>query len=183
MGEEVTGELDIALLALGLPGVSSVRGAQHAEAASISFHRQGHATGSELRLAGMVARTFRLRLQEITEQIERSWGDVDEATEDGASGVAFLLTLRMTDYTVIERSAKGTGIDYWLGYRDANPFERAARLECSGIAKGDGADVRARVREKMKRAANANGSPPVYVCVTEFGAPLTILERSDVGSS
>jgi len=131
----------------------------------------------------MVSRTFRLRFQEITEQIERSWGDADEATEDGASGVAFLLVLRLTDYTVIERSAKGTGIDYWLGHHDADPFERGARLECSGIAKSNESDVRARVRAKMKRAANAKASPPVYVCVTEFGAPLTILERDDVGSS
>ncbi len=183
MADEITVELDLAVLARGFHGVSPVRGAQHAEAASISFRRQGHASGSELRLIGIRSQSFRLRIQEIDGQVERSWGDADEATEDGACGVAFLVLMLVSDYTVIERSAKGTGIDYWLGYRDADPFERAARLECSGIANGPEGEARARVREKMKRAMKTGCATPVYVCVTEFSAPLTILERGNVAGS
>jgi hypothetical protein len=60
---------------------------------------------------------------------------MQEASEYGAYGVAITLALELTETAQVERSAKGTGIDYWLGDgRDERGiFQRTARLEVSGI--------------------------------------------------
>jgi hypothetical protein len=48
---------------------------------------------------------------------------------------AILLMRALTGYTVIERSRKGTGFDWWLGTED-NLFQGKVRLEVSGILRG-----------------------------------------------
>ncbi len=171
-------ELDLATLRRGLPGVSPARGRAFAEAAAISLHRQGHKSGVELLLAGVLKKSFALQYPRITRQIDKSWADQDEATEDGACAMAFVLTMRVTDFTVIERSAKGTGIDYWLGYVSELPFQRAARLEVSGIAKGDESAIARRVQQKKEQSRKSAGSLKAYVCVTEFGTPTSRLVRA-----
>jgi hypothetical protein len=94
-----------------------------------------------------------------------------EATERGASAIAFLLMLQLTDYTVIERSRKGTGFDYWLGHKDDMIFQRAARLEISGILSGTAQTVDTRVAQKKKQTRRSDGALPAYIVVVEFGAP------------
>jgi hypothetical protein len=47
-----------------------------------------------------------------------------------------MLIRQLTQFTVIERSRKGTGFDYWLGSEDEAgelPFQNKVRLEVSGI--------------------------------------------------
>jgi hypothetical protein len=79
---------------------------------------------------------------EISEQILNSWDDYQEATEAGATGIAFLLMLELTEFTIIRRARKGTGFDYWLGNKDAAyPFQEAARPEVSGILAGDDHEI------------------------------------------
>ncbi|MDQ6695042.1 MAG: hypothetical protein M3014_11595 [Chloroflexota bacterium] len=92
----------------------------------------------------------------------------------GACGVAALLMLELTDYTVIERAPQGSGVDYYLAYRDTElPFERAARLEVSGIGSGSIAEVRKRVNEKTKQTYPSDqGGLPAYIVVVEFGQPM-----------
>ena len=53
-----------------------------------------------------------------------------------AVGVAILLAKSELGYSVMERSRKGTGFDYWIGDETELPFDRKARLEISGIRKG-----------------------------------------------
>jgi hypothetical protein len=94
-----------------------------------------------------------------------------EATEYGACAIAILLVLDLTEFTVIERSRKGTGFDYWLGDEE-NLFQQA-RLEISGILKGSRNDIAHRVDEKRRQTARAGHSKtPAYVCAVEFGGPV-----------
>ena len=70
-------------------------------------------------------------------------------TEQAAYGTAFLIIRELTDLTVIERSRKGTGFDYWLGTFDTDEgqlFQNKVRLEVSGIRKGDSSRVKARLK-------------------------------------
>ena len=109
--------------------------------------------------------------------MRRSWNDAEYTTEQGAYGVAILLVLGLTEYTVIEKARKGPGFDYWLGRAEDSeglPFQNVSRLEVSGIRSGDDSFVRARVNEKLKQVAPSDSSDlPAYVVVVEFGSPLS----------
>ena len=148
-----------------------------AEAGGVCLEWQGHTPGVSLRVQGDVVHSHELRWSPATDQMRRAWADEQEATEEGASGIALLLTRQETGYSVNSRSRKGTGIDFWLG---SNPdvLITSARLEVSGILNGDAATIRNRVREKMGQTERSDASDlPVYVCVIEFSAPVAHLEE------
>ena len=135
---------------------------------------QGHAPGVEIRARGHIVGSYSAKWPLITDQTRRSWNDEQEATEDGASGVAILLVELETPYSVIRRSRKGTGIDYWLGYASDSTFQRKARMEVSGIRKGNPREVMARVRQKLNQTRASDPiyrDLPAYVIVVEFGTP------------
>ncbi|TAF58742.1 MAG: hypothetical protein EAZ60_01650 [Oscillatoriales cyanobacterium] len=56
------------------------------------------------------------------------------------------------------------------------PFERMARLEVSGIRKGDRSQINARVKLKTEqtRTSDAQGLP-AYIIVVEFSRPISII--------
>lgn len=115
---------------------------------------------------------------EITPQVLHAWEDEQELTEFGACGIAILLTLELTEYTVIRRARKGSGIDYWLGHTDAeHAFQDAARLEVSGILRGDSSDIRSRVEKKKKQTEQSDGKLPAYIIVVEFSKPESYLVK------
>ena len=169
-------QLDLNHLGLGsIPGVSPRLGAALAEAAGVCLESQGHAQGAELRVSGDVSRAYQVVWHPSTIQALRSWNDDQEATEYGASGIAILLIERETPYSVVERSQKGTGVDYWLGDAADPKYRFTARMEVSGIRSGDSGAVRARIQEKSRqteRADSERGDLPVYIVVVEFGTPL-----------
>jgi len=113
----------------------------------------------------------------------RCYNDEESTTELGAYGVAFLLILDLTDYTIIKRSRKGTGFDYWLGKAQENeelPFQNKERLEVSGIRSGDNSRVKARVNEKLKQVQPSNDTAlPALIVVVEFSAPLSQMVRNE----
>ena len=89
-----------------------------------------------------------------------------------------ILIVELTEYTVVRRSRKGTGFDYWLGHQNAvAPFQDAARLEISGIHRGDLRDVRARVTRKKQQTALSDGKLPAYIVVVEFSRPLSYVVK------
>ena len=87
-----------------------------------------------------------------------------------------MLALHQTDYTVIERSRKGTGFDYMLGDRQEPFFIPKARLEVSGIMhETDGNTVEQRFRQKSKQTLKTDTTRlPAYVAVVEFSKPKAI---------
>ena len=126
-------------------------------------------------------------------QSRRTRSDLQEATEDGAAGIAILLAIRELGHTVILRSRKTTGIDYWLGDDDNSNVSAAersvtdelqtlledddlivkGRMEVSGILHGSDSDIASRSKTKLiQTSRSASSTLPAYVIVVEFGRPL-----------
>jgi hypothetical protein len=114
-------------------------------------------------------------------QNQSTWADLQEATEYGAYGVAIVVALALTEPPKMERSAKGTGIDHWVGdSKDPRGiFQHGARLEVSGILKGDKTKIAARLTEKLAQARRSERSGlPAYVVIVEFCDPETRFVKS-----
>jgi hypothetical protein len=105
-------------------------------------------------VAGTYEETIRLIRVVVTEQMRRGNADLQDATEDRATGIAILAAKRYTGYTIVERKAKVGGFDWYLGNEPEDEFsliENIARLEVSGILKGDDRDIAKRVRQSKGR--------------------------------
>ncbi len=148
-------------------------GTAMAEAAGVCLEEIPHSQGAELAVRGSFNNSYSLDWPKVTPQVRRTFADLREATEYGAEGVAILLIQEGTDYTTIERAAIGTRIDRWLGHESDTPdFQRRARLETSGILRGNDADIAGRLREKMGRLSLSDNPLPAFVVVVEFSHPL-----------
>jgi len=120
--------------------------------------------------------------------VENSWNDLEEATEKGAAGIAILVILELTEYTILRRAEKDTGIDYWLAYqRDVkdvgeNVLKHAARLEVSGILEQNPNNtIRRRVKRKLEQSKFSDKTRlPAYVLVAEFSIPEVCMVSREV---
>jgi len=141
------------------------------EAGSVCLYTNNHECPVDLHLDGEFDMIFDLHWQHVTQEALSSHNDPEVAVEFGAYGVAILLIPKITDYTVIERSKKGTGFDYWLRMKDDKLFQSKARLEVSGIMTGDEKTLNTRCKDKLKQCAKTNEHLPGYIVVVEFGTP------------
>jgi hypothetical protein len=177
------GTLTLTKLSVGLPGITPAFGQTLAEAGAVCFEDQKHPNGVEIEINGTFDAKYQVFWQPVTDQIARCYNDEESTTELGAYGVAFLLILDLTDNTIIKRSRRGTGFDYWLGKIQDNedlPFQNKERLEVSGIRRGDNSRIRARVNEKMKQVQLSSTTHlPALIVVVEFSAPLTQMVRNE----
>ncbi len=74
---------------------------------------------------------------------------------------------------LVERSAKGTGFDYWIGENESLPFRLRTRLEVSGILRGTMAEVEQRVEQKCRQTERSDSTRlDALVFVVEFSRPL-----------
>jgi hypothetical protein len=164
-------------LAEGLPAVTPAFGTALAEAGAICFEDGNHSQGVELKVDGTFTAKYSVYWQEVTDQMRRCWNDLEVTTEFAAYGIAFLLIRDLTEYTVIRRSRKGTGFDFWLGTEEGEDdlhLENKARMEVSGIRKGDETLVKARVNQKLEQVKLSDRlGLPVFVVVVEFSQPLS----------
>lgn len=173
-------ELSLNELNKGLPGLSPIWGQFLCEASTYCFQFHKHLNGVELKITGMSEKVLKVNWEsEATEQIKRAWNDEQDLTEFGACGIAILLILKLTNFTVIQRARKGSGIDYWLGYKDSDiPFQNSARLEVSGILTGDEKTIASRANQKLKQTEPSdNLSLPAFVAIVEFSKPQTYLVK------
>lgn len=134
-----------------------------------------HRPGVQMTVEGYAGTKFLLLWESLTEKHYRTCADLQEATEYGAYGIAILVVRETTGKTVVERSAKGPGFDFWIGdEQDAElPFQGLARLEVSGILCGDPAEINARVTTKKRQVKHSDA----FIAVVEFSRPTTRLER------
>lgn len=162
----------------GLPALTVGAGRFLAEAAAVCLEDRGHASPAELEGRGIAAPLYRVEWPEVTEQMGRSFNDLQEATEYGACAVAILLVREITGLSVVERSRKGTGFDYWLGKAGSPPFQKKARLEVSGILDGTAGEIAGRMREKVEQTEQSDATRlPAYVVVVEFSRPCAEVAR------
>lgn len=172
-----------------MPGVEAEVGAYLAQAAIICFEDSKHSSGVKLLVEGTFERNTEVHWAPLAnpEQARRSW-DPDEATEQGAAGVAVLLIDKFTEYTVVDRAMKWigprrrSGFDYWLGSKEpksyGSPLLGDARLEVSGIRNGSHADLMARVRQKTTQTEASDWlKVEAFVAVIEFSSPQSMVLR------
>jgi hypothetical protein len=162
--------IDLTTLGDGLPGITPSWGNWLSEASSTCLISQAHELGVELNVTGAQSAKFRIYWQNTNQpQAEAAWNDEQELTEYGACGLAIMLILKLTNYTIVQRAKKGTGIDYWLGFKDStNPFQNSARLEVSGIMRGDSSKIKDRVNDKTRQTKPSDGFLPAFIVVVEF---------------
>lgn len=166
--------LDLASLSKGVPALTPAMGTVHAECAAICLDEQGHKREVELSVGHKQPRNYRLKRKNVTQQMKRTHNDLDDAVEFAACGVAILLVRDLTGLTVVERSWKGTGFDYWLGKdnRSRLPFQKMARLEVSGIRKGTKSQIASRIKQKVDQTKKSDSTGfDAYAVVVEFSRP------------
>lgn len=176
---------DFDALRSGKLGISAIYGSFLAEAAShcLQFHQHENpillSITGDLTLAGMFAWCDAVELGEAT------WADLHEATEYGAYGVGIVVALRLTEKSRVERSVRGTGVDYWIGDGASHdgPFQCTARLEISGILNGDETKIAGRLRGKLSQSQRSNSTRlPAYIAVIDFARPEARVVQSKAGA-
>lgn len=170
MGSNNYRRLILADLGQGLPGLSTHVGMSKAEACSVCLQEQNHSNGVVHEVKGTFNENFIIEWDRVGQQAFFTWHDPEEATEEGAVALAVLLVLSCTNYTVIRRSRKKTGIDYWLG-READ-MKLEARLEVSGIRNETVSSLNEREKIKIEQTKQSDDSSfPVYIVVVGFKKP------------
>jgi hypothetical protein len=141
------------------------------EAVRFCLDYNNHLAGKVLEVDGHYQGRFELRWIALARNYWNAFADCQAAVEHAAYGIAFLLMLTLTEHRVIQRSAKGTGFDFWLGNRGVPGFQNHARLEISGILLGP-SRVRSRGLEKQVQSRRSDSTGlPVYVVIVEFSHP------------
>lgn len=164
----------------GLPGLSKKTGAFLAEASAFCLEHKDHTSGVCLYITGEQETYVQVYWNNVmTEDILHSWDDLQEATEYGASGIAILLMVTMTPYTIIRRARKGSNVDYWLGYKESDhPLQNAARLEVSGILATDSSQaMKARIVQKRVQVHRSDNRTPVFIVIVAFSGPTAHMEQ------
>jgi hypothetical protein len=103
----------------------------------------------------------------VDDRARDTYADPQEATEEGAEGVALLVARRVLNRIVFQRLPKGTGADYKMRDPEAKDGDTYERLECSGIADGQ-ESATARLRSKLEQLARFPGHPPGRAVVINF---------------
>lgn len=142
------------------------------QSAVLCLEGHGHTSGVLLTVQGSFQTAFRLQWSmDVTEAMRRYWNDPDEAAEQGAYALALLMLRALAGLTVLERSRKGTGFDWWLA-SDDNLFQATARLEVSGIMRGSTRRINGRLKERIAQTERSDPSGLIaYIAVVDFGRP------------
>lgn len=163
-----------------VPNLTKSWGQERFDSALICLDHNNHKSPTNLKVDGQDKIDFVLNWKnKITLKMRNTWKDLQEATEKGAEGIAVLLVSHLTHYKIIERSAKGTGIDYWMSEKDSIlPFQNSARLEISGLLKKNDSDYKQRIKKKKKQTEQSdNTNIPAYIAVIEFESPKATLVK------
>ena len=162
-----------------MPALTPAKGTTMAESAAVCFEDQSHASGVSIRVIGIADQQYSIGWDSVTDVQRRCYDDLQDATEDGAYGIAILLVREITGKKAILRSKKGPGFDYWIGDTDEEEliFSNKARLEVSGILSGDDKAIGSRFRTKVTQVKPSDSTGfPAYIAIIEFGQPKARVE-------
>ena len=155
-----------------IPGITKAKASFLAECAIACLSRCGHESGVEMVCKGLIDTPEPLIWNTpYDDQLQRSTEDTQEATEHGAECVSVQFAIEHTPYTIVRRSRKKTGVDYWLGMKDDPLFTNAARLEISGIL-DNFEELDKRKKQKLLQTSQSDSTMlPAFVSIVEFGTP------------
>lgn len=167
------------VLDVNMHGITSVQAQYHLEACLVCLDYHQHQTGVLLKIEDRKSEIIQLNWSRtVTDKIRRSWDDLQDATEHGAIAIAVLLLVERTNYSIVARTVKGNGFDYWLS--DDTSFEDneliptgSARLEVSGIlTQTKNNTILSRINRKEKQVSSSDNSNfPAIILVVEFSHP------------
>ncbi len=167
--------------AVSFPGLTKAQGNNLAEAAAFCLHLLGHVQGVQLRVTDGAKVSYQITWTNLPNNVAAARNDHQEATEEGAAGLAILLAQRHLGYDVTLRSRKGTGYDYRMRKLGAQGEEVTARFEVSGTLDPPPSEVNRRMNRKIKQV-KAHEQPwddsPAFVMVIEFKTPMARIVES-----
>ena len=175
-------ELHLDDLKLGQPGVTEQVAAFLVQAAIVCLVLNGHKSGVVLKVNGDYKEDFQLYwTDKIDEQTIRTWKDLKETAEYGATAIALLLVYALEKLLTNERLEQSNEADYSL--RTIESDKTKSLLEVSGLFKETPTNtVNARVnikQLKITRARVKNQFDTVLIVVTEFGLPKSKIEKNE----
>ncbi|MCF8124486.1 MAG: hypothetical protein K9K34_18950 [Desulfarculaceae bacterium] len=185
MPDNIAKALLLESLSNGIPALTEKKSAFLQEACIWCFTKCEHPNGVEM--ACNVADYTNHHIIKWADELEldklQGAYNADDATEFGAEALALLLIRENTDFTAIRRAAKGTGIDYWLGYKESLFSRNDARLEISGILVEKGSNtIKNRLKVKIKQTEASSHIFPVFVSIIEFGSPKSETVKIDAAN-
>ena len=173
----------------GYPGLTPEQGASHRQAALVCLASKDHTACVLCEMKSLKETCSILRLSwkgDVTDQMRNTWFDRREASEMGAAGLAILVVLAFTDYTILRRTDidEDSGVDYWLSKESLaaeaseNFLQEDARLEVAGRRSVPSTNsIENLVRTKLERSKKSDETgKPAYVVVVEFSRPVIYFE-------
>lgn len=111
-------------------------------------------------------------------RVEDAWANSIDTTEWGGYGCVIAGVELMRGLFAVRRAETGTGADYYLGPAGSgrDDLEGCVRLEVSGVAEGNHADVAKRLLAKVRQARNGASSLPALAGVVGFRAKLLMVK-------
>lgn len=169
--------IDVPKIEKGLDGVSPITAAHLYEAYVVCMHRYAHPETVVLKMESPCQDVCLKWEDRFEKSLERTYADMQYTTEHGAVCLSLMLAVALTPYTIIERSRKGTGFDYWLGEKGSRLFQKKARLEVSGILEGNDAVMASRYSAKALQTERSDQTGlPAYISIIEFSRPKAIFK-------
>lgn len=158
--------------------LSHTRCSDFSEAAAVCLDYHGHVPGKFITIEGDLGGQFELTWEEVTQQMRDTRNDMDYTVESGAYCMAMLIIERLTELKVVKQSQKRTGFDCWLGTDDDLGMQDHARLEVSGILKGNKGKINQRLKEKVEQTKKSdNLNIPAYIVIVEFSQPVIKIKK------
>lgn len=144
-------ELHLDDLKAGQPGVTKQVAAFLVQATVVCLELNGHQSGVILEVSGDYEEKFRLLwTDKIDAQTIRSWKDLKETAEYGATAIALLLMLALKKLITIERLEQLEEADYSLRSVEVDKID--SLLEVSGLFKETPSNtIKTRIRTKQKK--------------------------------
>lgn len=170
--------LDLEMLGDGIStGLSVGYGVFLAEAAAVVLNAQGHSINSNLLVEGDISQNYHLTRKIVDELATNSFGDLEEATQFGAMGIAVGLIYSETGWKV-RRSYKGTGFDFWFGdMEDGFLFQDKLRVEVSGDMEGNQSEIQQRLKTKLEQTKKSDDlGLPACAVIIEFSHPRSLIQ-------
>jgi hypothetical protein len=154
------------------PGVSPGVSSSYSEAARVCLDKH-HTSKAEFQLKdnGRVEQAI-AEWETADTRTKGAWANGDDATRDGAYGLALAAVEVMRGLVAVRRAETRTGADYYLGAPGStlDDLEASLRLEVSGTDEGGDSVINGRLRGKLEQAKNGRSNLPAMASVVGFRA-------------
>jgi hypothetical protein len=161
------------------PGLTAEVAAYYAQAARVCLDRH-HLPPIQVAVENSTKQSTVEIHWSATNELEKiAWANADDATRDGAYAVTLVVVEQQEGLVAVLRAHTRSGADYFIAPRGTprGDVENATRLEISGVDRGDGRAVRARLLQKMDQARRGESDRPAMAAVMGFKAATVMYEH------